>query len=212
MKKMLFTVMAIAAIGLTSCGNKTQQQSEAVDSAAVIQAAADEAAEGIVSELSANLEAGDANKLQQTLETVKEKVAELIKENPEVAKEYVAKVQEYLKSNADKIKSVVGDNAAVAVAVSAITEAEPASIVSGLLDQVDGAKDAVTGAAGDAKDAAVDAVNQKVEEGKAAAADKANEVKEAAKQKVEDAKEKAKEKAANAVDNAAAAAKSKLGI
>ncbi len=212
MKKMLFTVMAIAAIGLTSCGNKTQQQSEAVDSAAVVQAAADEAAEGIVSELSANLEAGDANKLQQTLETVKEKVAELIKENPEVAKEYVAKVQEYLKSNADKIKSVVGDNAAVAAAVSAITEAEPASIVSGLLDQVDGAKDAVTSAAGDAKDAAVDAVNQKVEEGKAAAADKANEVKEAAKQKVEDAKEKAKEKAASAVDNAAAAAKSKLGI
>jgi len=211
MKKMLFTVMAIAAIGLTSCGNKTQQ-GEAVDSAAVIQAAADEAAEGIVSELSANLEAGDANKLQQTLETVKEKVAELIKENPEVAKEYVAKVQEYLKSNADKIKSVVGDNAAVAAAVSAITEAEPASIVSGLLDQVDGAKDAVTSAAGDAKDAAVDAVNQKVEEGKAAAADKANEVKEAAKQKVEDAKEKAKEKAASAVDNAAAAAKSKLGI
>lgn len=212
MKKMLFTVMAIAAIGLTSCGNKTQQKSEAVDSAAIVQAAADEAAEGIVSELSANLEAGDANKLQQTLETVKEKVAELIKENPEVAKEYVAKVQEYLKSNADKIKSVVGDNAAVAAAVSAITEAEPASIVSGLLDQVDGAKDAVTSAAGDAKDAAVDAVNQKVEEGKAAAADKANEVKEAAKQKVEDAKEKAKEKAANAVDNAAAAAKSKLGI
>lgn len=212
MKKMLFTVMAIAAIGLTSCGNKTQQQSEAVDSAAVIQAAADEVADGTVSDLNAVLEAGDANKLQQTLETVKEKVAELIKENPEVAKEYVAKVQEYLKSNADKIKSVVGDNAAVAAAVSAITEAEPASIVSGLLDQVDGAKDAVTSAAGDAKDAAVDAVNQKVEEGKAAAADKANEVKEAAKQKVEDAKEKAKEKAANAVDNAAAAAKSKLGI
>lgn len=212
MKKMLFTVMAIAAIGLTSCGNKTQQQSEAVDSAAVIQAAADEVADGTVSELSANLEAGDANKLQQTLETVKEKVAELIKENPEVAKEYVAKVQEYLKSNADKIKSVVGDNAAVAAAVSAITEAEPASIVSGLLDQVDGAKDAVTSAAGDAKDAAVDAVNQKVEEGKAAVADKANEVKEAAKQKVEDTKEKAKEKAASAVDNAAAAAKSKLGL
>ena len=212
MKKMLFTVMAIAAIGLTSCGNKTQQQSEAVDSAAVIQAAADEVADGTVSDLNAVLEAGDANKLQQTLETVKEKVAELIKENPEVAKEYVAKVQEYLKSNADKIKSVVGDNAAVAVAVSAITEAEPASIVSGLLDQVDGAKDAVTSAAGDAKDAAVDAVNQKVEEGKAAAADKANEAKEAAKQKVEDAKEKAKEKAASAVDNAAAAAKSKLGI
>ena len=201
MKKMLFTVMAIAAIGLTSCGNKTQQQSEAVDSAAVIQAAADEVADGTVSDLNAVLEAGDANKLQQTLETVKEKVAELIKENPEVAKEYVAKVQEYLKSNADKIKSVVGDNAAVAAAVSAITEAEPASIVSGLLDQVDGAKDAVTSAAGDAKAAAVDAVNQKVEEGKAAVADKANEVKEAA-----------KEKAGEAVDNAAKDIKKGLGI
>ena len=35
MKKIVFVVMAVAAIGFTSCGNKTQQ-AEAVDSVAIV--------------------------------------------------------------------------------------------------------------------------------------------------------------------------------
>ena len=195
MKKILLAVMAVCAISFTSCGNKTQQASdEAVDSVAVITAAADEAAEGTISALSEQLEAGDANKLQQVLETVKTKVAELIKQNPEIAKEYVVKVQDFLKENAEKIKSVVGDNAAVAAAVSAITDIEPQNVVNGLLDQV-------SDAAADAKDAAVDAVNDKVDEAK-----------DAAKQKAEEAKDAAKQKAGEAVDNAANSAKKALGL
>ena len=177
MKKILFTVMAVAAIGLSSCGNKAQQaEAVATDSVAVATAAADEAAEATVSELSSQLEAGDVNKFQQALETVKVKVAELLKEN------------------ADKIKGLVGDNAAVAAAVSAITDADPANMVNGLLQSVG---DAAT----EAKDAAVDAANQKAEEAKQAAQDKANEVKDAAKQK-----------ASNAVDAAADKTKKALGL
>ncbi len=195
MKKILFTVMAVAAIGLTSCGNKTQQaEAVATDSVAVATAAADEAAEATVSELSSQLEAGDVNKFQQALETVKVKVAELIKQNPEIAKQYVAKVQDFLKENADKIKGLVGDNAAVAAAVSAITDADPANMVNGLLQSVG---DAAT----EAKDAAVDAANQKAEEAKQAAQDKADEMKDAAKQK-----------ASNAVDAAADKTKKALGL
>ena len=195
MKKILFTVMAVAAIGLTSCGNKAQQaEAVATDSVAVATAAADEAAEATVSELSSQLEAGDVNKFQQALETVKVKVAELIKQNPEIAKQYVAKVQDFLKENADKIKGLVGDNAAVAAAVSAITDADPANMVNGLLQSVG---DAAT----EAKDAAVDAANQKAEEAKQAAQDKANEMKDAAKQK-----------ASNAVDAAADKTKKALGL
>lgn len=193
MKKVFFAVMAMVAVGLTSCGNKTQQ-GEAVDSAAVIEAAADEAATGTLAELTSELEAGDASRLQQTLESIKAKVAELIKNNPEVAKQYVAKVQNFLKENAEKVKTLVGDNAAVAAAVSAITEAEPESIVSGLLQQ---AGDAVT----EAKDSVASAAQQKVDEAK-----------DAAQQKAEEAKDAAKQKAGEAVDAAADKAKKALGL
>lgn len=193
MKKVFFAVMAMVAVGLTSCGNKTQQ-GEAVDSAAVIEAAADEAATGTLAELTSELEAGDVSRLQQTLESIKAKVAELIKNNPEVAKQYVAKVQNFLKENAEKVKALVGDNAAVAAAVSAITEAEPESIVSGLLQQ---AGDAVT----EAKDSVVSAAQQKVDDAK-----------DAAQQKAEEAKDAAKQKAGEAVDAAADKAKKALGL
>ena len=197
MKKILLAVMAVAAIGFTSCGNKTQQadaETAAVDSVAIIDSIAQGAAQETIDALSADLEANDVSKLQATLESIKVKIAEIVKNNPEVAKEYVVKVQNFLKENADKVKALVGDNAAVAAALSAVTDIEPASVVNGLLEQVG---DAAT----EVKDAAVDAANQKVEEAKQAAADKANEAKEAA-----------KEKANEAIDNAAASAKSKLGL
>ena len=193
MKKILFAVMAMVAIGFASCGNKAQQ-GEAVDSTAAAINTADEEADAAIAMLSANLEANDASKFQQALDAVKEKIAEFIKSDPEAAKQYVARVQEFLKNNADKIKSVVGDNATVAAAVSAITDVEPDKVVSGLLDQV---SDAAT----DAKDAATEAVNEKVDAAKDAAANKAQEVKDAA-----------KEKASGAIDDAANAAKKGLGL
>ena len=189
MKKILLAVMAVAAIGFTSCGNKTQQ-GEAIDSTAIVDSLAGVAADDAISALTEQLEAGDASKLQAALEAAKAKIAELIKTNPEVAKEYVAKVQTFLKENADKVKSVIGDNAVAAAAVSALTEVEPETVVSGLLEKVEGAKDAAVDAANEAKDAAVDAANEKIDEAKAAAEQKAGE----------------------AVDDAAAAAKKKLGL
>jgi hypothetical protein len=140
---------------------------------------AEEAANLSISALSEQLEAGDASKLQAVLETVKVKVAELIKTNPEIAKEYVAKVQNFLKENADKVKALVGDNAAVAAAVSAITDIEPENVVNGFLqsvgDAAEAAKDSVVGAVENAKDAAVDAAKEKANEAVDAAADKTKE-------------------------------------
>ena len=193
MKKILLAVMAVAAIGFTSCGNKTQQ-AEAVDSVAIVDSLAAGAAQETIDVLSADIEAQDAGKLQATLESIKAKIAEIVKNHPEVAKEYVAKVQTFLKENADKVKAVIGENAVAAAALSAVTEIEPESVVSGLLQQVG---DAAT----DAKDAAVEAVE-------GAAQDAAD----AAQQKVDEAKDAAKEKANEAIDDAAAAAKKKLGL
>ena len=206
MKKFVLAVMAMVAIGFTaSCGNKTQPAEVAVDSTAIVDSLASAAAQTDIDAINALLNGGDATKLQEALATVKEKVAALIKENPEVAKEYVAKVQDFLKENTDKVKAIVGDNAAVQTAVSAITETEPADIVNGLLSTVG---DAAT----EVKDAAVDAANQKVEEGKQAAQDKANEVKDAANQKVQETKDAAKQKANDAIDNAAKDVKKGLGL
>ena len=204
MKKILLAVMAVAAIGFTSCGNKTQQ-AEAVDSVAIVDSLASAAAQADIDAISALLNGGDATKLQEALAAVKEKIATLIKENPEVAKEYVAKVQTFLKDNADKVKAVVGDNAAVQTAVSAITETEPADIVNGFLTSVG---DAAT----EVKDAAVDAANQQVDAAKQAVEDKANEVKDAADKKVQDTKDAAKQKANDAIDNAAKDVKKGLGL
>ena len=205
MKKIVFAVMAMVAIGFTACGNKTQPADVAVDSAAIVDSLASAAAQTDIDAINGLLEAGDANKLQAALATVKEKIASLIKENPEVAKEYVAKVQDFLKENADKVKAVVGDNAAVATAVSAITETKPADIVNGFLSSVG---DAAT----EAKDAAVDAANQKVDEAKQAVENKANEVKDAADKKVQETKDAAKQKANDAIDNAAKDVKKGLGL
>ena len=205
MKKIVFAVMAIVAIGFTACGNKTQQAEVAVDSAAIVDSLASAAAQTDIDAINALLNGGDATKLQEALTAVKEKIATLLKENPEVAKEYVAKVQDYLKENADKVKAIVGDNVAAATALSAVTETAPADIVNGFLNTVGeaatDAKDAAVDAANNAKDAAVDAANQKVDEAKKAVEDKANEAKDAAKQKANEA-----------IDNAAKDVKKGLGL
>ena len=107
MKKVLFAVMAMIAIGFTSCGNKQAAPADTTEAAAFdVEAAVSE----ITSKLSEQIEAQDANKFQEVLATVQEKIKEIIGKNPEAAKEYVTKVQNFLKENADKIKAFVGDN------------------------------------------------------------------------------------------------------
>ena len=199
MKKILLAVMAVAAISFTSCGNKTQAVTEEpVDSVALIDSLANETIQETVSALNAQIEAGDANKLQETLEAVKAKIANLVKENPEMAKACVTKLQNFLKENADKLKSVIGENAAAQTVVDALVSIDAENGLAGLLGEIENQ-------AVETKDAAVDAakaaVNEKVEEGKAAVEQKANEAKEAAKQKANEA-----------IDNAAQDAKKALGL
>ena len=77
MKKILLAMMAVAAISFSSCGNKTQPaaEEEAVDSVAIIDSLAAEAADASISALSEQLEAADASKFEQALTAVKEKIA-----------------------------------------------------------------------------------------------------------------------------------------
>ncbi len=201
MKKMMMMVMAAMAIGFTACGNKAQQApaDEVAVTADSTAAAID--VEGIVGEVTAQLaeeiQAKDAGKLQQTIEAVQAKVLEMVKTNPEAAKAYVEKVQNYLKENAEQVKTIVGDNAVVKAAVSALTDAPADAIVSSLASTIDGAQ-----AVGDA---AVDAAKQAGQDAVDAAKQKANE-------QVEAAKEKANAEIDKAANEAADKAKKALGL
>ena len=207
MKKILLAVMAVAAIGFTSCGNKTQQ-AEATDSTEVA-INAEEEANAVIDNLKAFVAAGDAEKVAAALDQVKEMVGEFVLNNPDAAMTYVTTVQNYLKENAEQVKAVVEKNADAASAVAVFMETEPEVMVSAIVETVsnkaeatkDAAVDAAVDAATDVKDAAVDAAKQKVEE-----------VNAAAKKQVEDTKAAAKQKANEAVDDAAKNVKKGLGL
>ena len=169
MKKVLFAVMAMIAIGFTSCGNKTQSQTEGTDTEVTINA--EEEAAATINALTEQIEAKDASKLQEVIESVKEKVVSFITSDPEAAKEYVQKVQAFLKDKA----------------ISSLTEAPADKIVSGLASLGEGINNAA--------EAAQDKASEAVEDAKDAAKDKANEVKDAAKDKANDAIDAAADKA-----------------
>ncbi len=194
MKKILLTVMAFAAIGFTSCGNKQQapvQQAEPTE-----QAEHSFDVQGLIKELGDKLAAGDAAGLQAALEGVKAKVAELVAQNPELARQCVEKVQAFLSENAEKIKEVAGDNAALSAVVTSLTAAPAETLVDGLVGQLN-----AVGEAG----------QQAVDDAKAAGQQAVDDTKAAAQQKVDDAKAAAQQKAGEAVDEAAAKMKDAIG-
>ena len=187
MKKIMFAVMAMCAIGFTACGNKTQapaDNAEAVEETMVYNA--EEEAAASINQLTEQIEAQDASKFQEVLTAIQEKIKDIIGSDPAVAKEYVTKIQNFLKENADKIKAFAGDNEAIQSALTALTAAPAESVVDGLMQALSGAKDAAVDAANDAADAVQDAAS--------------------------DAADAAKEKAGEAVDAAADGAKKALGI
>ena len=211
MKKFFMMAMAVVAMTFASCGNKTEKPvEEVIDSVAVLTEEANAAAEDAISQLSATLEKQDASALQTALEAIKAKVAEFIAINPGIAKEYISKVQNFLKENADAVKAVVGTNATISGLVDGIA-ALPTESVEALTGATDALKALGIDASNFVKDAASDAVDaaaDAVEGAKDAAADAVEGAKDAASNAVEGAKDAA----GKAVDNAADATKKALGI
>ena len=192
-------LVAVGAMTFVSCENKPKANAEeVVEEVTLTQEEADAEADSMIASLTDVIEnTKDVNKLQEILEAVKAKAAEYVGLNPEIAKTFVTKVQNFLKEKGDVVKALVGDNAAVGAALASLTDVSADDIVSNFMSAVgDKAAEAVEGAK-DAVEGAADAV----EGAKDAAAEKVNETVDAA-----------KEKAAETVDAAADAAKKKLGI
>ena len=192
MKKSFILIVMALTMGFASCGNKNAQapaDQSSEESVTVV----DNVIDNATAEIAAQLDASDADKLQQAIEAAKAKVQELLKENPELAKEYLSKVQNYLKENEKRVKAVVGDNAVVQTAVSSLTEMSADDIIQSLQS---------IGAAGQQT---IDQTVQKAEEMPEA-------VKEAIEQKVQEGKEAAKEKAKEKLNEEADKALKKLGL
>lgn len=215
MKKILVLALAMVAISFASCGNKAQKNAEEIiDSTEAVVEDVNAAADEAIAALSEQIEKNDASALQTALEAIKAKVASFIAANPELAKEYLGKVQGFLKENADKIKAVIGDNAAISSLVDGISNLPSESV-----DALMGAGDALkalgidaTAKAADAVEGAVEGAKDAVEGAKDAAVDAMKDAKDAAVNKANEAVEGAKEKAGEAIDKAASDAKKKLGL
>lgn len=220
MRKLVLAVMAIAAIGFTSCNGSKTGQGPAIDSTSIIGTtdATEQAtveADNLTAELAEKIAANNPEAVQAIIEKAKEKIAEfLAKGDTEAANIYQEKISTFLTENADKIKAVVGTNAAVTALVDGI-----ANLPSDSVEKLTGATEALKALGIDAgslvKNAAADAVE--------GAADAVENVKDAAKETVENAKDAvvdkaneavqdAKDKAGEAVDKGAAAVKKGLGL
>jgi hypothetical protein len=165
--------MAVCAMTFASCGNKAAQN-ETVESTEVETVDLENA----TADLAAQLAAGDVNKFQEALTATQNKVAELLENNPEQAQAYLEKVQNYLKENAEQVKSLVGDNEIVSATVNTLVETPAQSIINNLKSVVGTTEDAANAAvqnANDQVDAAKQAAQDKVDAAKQAAADKVNE-------------------------------------
>ncbi|MBQ7423341.1 MAG: hypothetical protein IJ549_00385 [Prevotella sp.] len=190
MKKVLFIALAVAAISFASCGNKTQQGTDA-DTAAVVEE------NDLTAALKAALENKDAASLQAAIEALQAKIAELTKEGKlDEAKEALTSVQTWLKENQETVKSVTGDNATLNTLVEKV-QAIPTESV-----------DAIKSFGTQTEEAAAAAV----ENTKEAVNAKANEAVEKANEAVDNAKQQAKDKAKEEVNKAADKALNKLGL
>ena len=136
MKKIFIAAALFAAITFTSCGNSQKQNTSDADSTnveAVDGENTNESVKAAIEDMTSQLNAKDAAKFSSALAKAQEEIQKLISENPEAAKTYLQQLQEYLKNNAEQIKSVAGEK--VAAAAAAISNAPAAQIVDALKSQ-----------------------------------------------------------------------------
>jgi len=196
--KKLFLMLA-AALGLTLASCSGNQNSEVAD--------ADQA----ISTLTEKLQAGDTQALQSTIQEVQNYITELqASGKTEEAKTYVAKLQEWLNTNAEQVKSVVGDNATVNTVINAI-KAIPTDVVSDATDAAADLQQAGQDAVDEAK-AKEQAVKDAVDAEAKAVKDAVDAVPAAGKQAIENAKQNAEKAGKDAVNNAIDNAAGKLKL
>ncbi len=195
MKKIFFAALAVAALTVSSCGNKTNANAEAVDTSAVIPyGEGDSSLNALVDQLKRAIDSKDAGTLSAVLTNFQATYASLVKSGKlEEAKNYASQIKTLISENADAIKGVAGDNSTISSLVDGINSL-PSSTSTTAEEAAAAAKAAPASVTNTVKDAA-GTTKESVET-------KVKEKVENAKEKVESAKEKATEKVDEAVDDA----------
>lgn len=203
MKKLFFMALAGMVMAFTSCGNKTAENAEVVDSVTT-DSVMD--AESLVSALGEKLNANDPAALAALSQQAQQTIADLIaKGDTATAKAYASNIKEFVDTNADKIKTIASGNETINNLVNTVK----ATSISELATQ---AANAVKADANQAATEVKDAADTKVQEGKDAAKQKVNEQVDAVKQKANEQIDAAKQKANDEVNKATNKALNKLGL
>lgn len=236
MRKVILSIMAVAAISFTSCGNKTENGGD-VDSTAnemEVSVLPDWTnAESAVKSLDASLEIGTPEDVEDCVEKMEAQVAKLVEQGKlDEAKAYAEKIQNFVKANKEKLAATGSalvssfvettekmnlDNLEAtakdwASVVKSAAEGSGQQVVSDVEGAVKDAAGDVAGKAEEVKDKA-QAAKQAAEDEAAklkAKADEARAKAADAKAKVENAPQQAKEAAQQAVDKAKQDAKNKV--
>ena len=164
MKKIFYAIVAVAAITFSACNGtvKGDQETDTIAADSVVAEAPEADVDATITALSAAVESNNAEETQSLLAKAQAYIAKLQAEGKiEEAKVYIAKIQEFIAANEEKIAQFTAGNETLSNIVSAV-KAIPVDAAAVAED----AKDAVVGAATDAKNAATDAANNAVESGK----------------------------------------------
>jgi len=175
MKKLFISALAVGALCLSSCGNKTNKAENPTDSLTEVTLGE---ANDSVSELSSlantlqeQLKNKDIQGLQNTLSSLQDKYQELLKSGKvEEAKEYAKKVKEFVDANGDKIKESAKDNKTLSTLVDQVkgfsldtksdVKAGAEEIQSNVKEGVDNAKDKASDAAKKAEESVQNAAKK----------------------------------------------------
>ena len=204
MKKIFIAVMAMAAVTFTACNNapKADVETEVTDSLTVEEATAN--VEEAIDNLADAIHAENAEEVESILQKMTDEIAKLKEEGKvEEAKEYLAKVQQYIVENELKINSLAENTPAIKSVVSAV-KAIPSEAI-----------DAATAATEKAKDAAneaVEATKEGVSEAAKATKEGVSEAAKATKEGVSEAAKATKEGVSEAVKESKKAVQDKLGL
>lgn len=205
MKKLFIMAMACVAIGFASCGNKTAENAELVDSLAQDTTLVADA-DALVNQLNEKLNANDPAAMTALAQQAQQTIAALIaKGDTAMAKEYASKIKEFINANADKVKQIASGNETINGLVNTVQS-------TSIADLANQAAAAVKADANQAASEVKEAADKKVEETKEAAKQKVNEQVDAAKQKANEQVDAAKQKANEKVNEATNKALNKIGL
>lgn len=239
MKKIIFMAIAVGAITLASCGNKTATPVETADSDSI--AALTEESQATFKHLTAELrKALKSNNSEETiasLATLQTVYKNLVDNNKlDEALSYGAAIKNFINENAEAIKNVASDNNTIANLVESIknlpttatttTEKARNAVAADVADlaspaiakgataiaTAEAAAEAIKNAPATAKKAATTAVENAVEKTKTAAENKVGEKVSEAQTKANDAVNKAAGKANDEVNKAKEKALKSLGL